>query len=53
MVNKKKRYIGAIADEEQAAYFYDCAAVQNNGIQVKSSFIFRQRQISLTRRKRY
>ena len=45
MVNKKKRYIGTISDEHQAARIYDKAAIQNHGMRANTNFDYTKREV--------
>jgi len=45
MVNKKKRYVGSFSEEEEAARYYDRAAIQNHGNKAKTNFFYSEKQI--------
>jgi len=40
MVNRKKKYLGTLPSEEQAAKFYDKVAIQYQGLKAKTNFSY-------------
>ena len=45
MVNRKKKYLGTLPTEDQAAKFYDKVAIQNQGIKAKTNYAYSKTQI--------
>ena len=45
MVNKKKRYVGTYACEDDAARYYDKVAIQNHGKKAKTNFFYTEEEI--------
>ena len=45
MVNRKKKYLGTLPDEELAARFYDKVAIQNQGVKAKTNFTYSKEEI--------
>lgn len=45
MVNRKKKYLGTLPTEEQAAKFYDKIAIQFQGHKAKTNFQYNKAQV--------
>ena len=45
MVNRNKKYVGAIYDEVKAAQIYDKIAIQYQGIAAKTNFHYTKSEI--------
>jgi hypothetical protein len=45
MVNRKKKYLGTLPTEEQAAKFYDKVAIQYQGHKAKTNYTYAKDQI--------
>ncbi len=45
MVNRKKKYLGTLPTEEQAAKFYDKVAIQYQGYKAKTNYSYSKLQI--------
>ncbi len=45
MVNRKKKYLGTLQNEELAAKFYDKVAIQYQGAKAKTNFAYNKQQI--------
>lgn len=45
MVNKKKRYIGTISTEIEAARLYDKVAIQNHGVKARTNYDYTKEEI--------
>lgn len=48
MVNRKKKYLGTLPTEEQAARFYDKVAIQYQGHKAKTNYFYSKEQIIST-----
>jgi hypothetical protein len=53
MVNKKKRYVGTVTNELEAAQLYDKTAIQFHGKKVTEFLTFRREPILTTRNFKY
>ena len=45
MLNKKKKYLGTLPTEEQAAKIYDKVAIQYQGCKAKTNFAYSKDEI--------